>query len=205
LLQSRRQSGFTLIELLIVISVVGILVALLLPAVQAARGAARQMSCRNNLKQIGLALHNYESTFSSFPPTFCTTPLQNAQGTGASWSIHGRLLPFIEQGNAARRVDLDVDWHDQVATGVTFMHVPGYLCPGEPNDHYRMKDGKPYVAPHTYGFNLTYSAITSRSHHLGLVHIVLMDGSVRAVSDSMDLTVWRALGSRQGREVVGDY
>jgi len=96
------------------------------------------------------ALYNYESIRSSFPPTFCTTPLQNAAGTGASWSIHGRLLPYLEQGNAYDQIDLDVDWHQQVSTGVTIMRIPVFLCPSEPHDHPRTKSR---VAPHTYGFN----------------------------------------------------
>lgn len=150
---ARLRSGFTLIELLVSISIIGILVAVLLPAVQAARGSARQMSCRNNLKQIGIALHNYKTANSALPPTFCTMANENAAGIGASWSIHGRLLPYLEQGNAYDRVDLDLDWHRQVETGVTFLQVPVYMCPSEPNNHYRAKDGRPYVAPHTYGFN----------------------------------------------------
>ena len=108
---SRLRTGVTLAELVVVISVIGMLVALLLPAVQAARGAARRMSCGNNLKQIGLALHNYQTTYGCFPPTFCATPLQNTAGIGASWSIHGRLLPHLEQGNAYDRIDL-VSWGD---------------------------------------------------------------------------------------------
>jgi prepilin-type N-terminal cleavage/methylation domain-containing protein len=149
----RTRNGFTLIELLVVISIVGLLVALFLPAVQAARGAARRISCSNNLTQIGLALHNYQTIHGHFPPTFCTTTHENSASTGVSWSIHGRLLPHLEQGNAYDRIDLDVDWHAQLATGVTFLQVPVYLCPSEPNDHHRLKDGQPYVAPHTYGFN----------------------------------------------------
>jgi len=113
------RSGLTLVELLVAISMIGALVAMLIPAVQSARGAARQLSCGNRLRQIGLALHSYESTHACFPASFQTTPLENAQGTGASWSIHGRLLAFLELGSAAERVNLDVDWHQQVSSGVT--------------------------------------------------------------------------------------
>jgi len=163
---TRSQTGFTLVELLVSIGIIGVLAALLLPAVQASREAARNMACRNNLKQIGLALHNYQTANSSFPPTFCTTPLENATGTGASWSIHGRLLPYLEQSSAYGQVDLDVDWHQQVVTGVTAMRIPVFLCPSEPNDEYRLKNGHPYVSPHTYGFNfgtwLVYDPATGR-------------------------------------------
>lgn len=149
-----RRRGFTLIELLVAIAIIAILIALLLPAVQQAREAARRASCRNNFKQIGLALHNYVSSNRSLPPSFVTTPEKNAAGIGASWSIHGRLLPFLDQAGAVSKVNLDVDWHLQVASGITSFRVPGYLCPSEPNDYIRIRGGAPYVAPTTYGFNM---------------------------------------------------
>ena len=86
-----RTRGFTLIELLVVIAIIAVLIALLLPAVQAAREAARRTLCKNNLKQLGLALHNYESTHRVFPP--------GSLGYPFVWSPQAQLLPYIEQGN----------------------------------------------------------------------------------------------------------
>src|SRR4051794_32791391 len=98
---SRSRRGFTLIELLVVISIIGVLMALLLPAVQSVREAARRAQCVNNLKQIGLALHNYHSAIGSFPlggtltnTNYSTLPMFLGYNT---WSAHGQLLPYLEQ------------------------------------------------------------------------------------------------------------
>ncbi len=94
-MRHRTARGFTLIELLVVIAIIAVLIALLLPAVQAAREAARRSQCTNNLKQIGLAFHNYESTYGSFPPAVMYPPPTDNWGWGPSG--HLSLLPFIEQ------------------------------------------------------------------------------------------------------------
>jgi len=336
-----RRRGFTLVELLVVIAIIGILIALLLPAVQAAREAARRSSCKNNLKQIGLGLHNYLSANGSFPPSFCIRRGAVLTGNNGSWSIHGRLLPYLEQASAYDQVRLDIAWDAQLATGVPQMRIPTYLCPSDPNDTVRMKNGAPYIYPQTYGFNFgtwfvyhpatgqggdgafyvnsrtrpahirdglsntlaaaevkaftsyfrnssdpgaavpgsaadlaalagsaqfklgtdtnrntghtewcdgrvhhsgittvfapntyveylhsdgntydvdynsmqegksdsqpTYAAVTSRSYHPGGVNTVLMDGSVRFVSETINLVTWRALGTRGGGEVLGEF
>jgi len=148
----RKRPAFTLIELLVVIAIISVLMALLLPAVQQAREAARRISCRNNLKQIGIAIHNYESTFSMFPPSF--TARYGAEQRG-SWSVHGRILPFMEHQNAARLIVLGQDWHAQVDTGIPGMQIPSYLCASDSlADRVRTRDGKRYVHPQNYGFNM---------------------------------------------------
>ena len=108
--QSRIARGFTLIELLVVIAIIGVLIALLLPAVQSAREAARRAQCVNNLKQIGLALHNYEEAIGTFPPGYVSSidrtvldacdldqEKQNGVDLGTGWAWGSMILPFLEQ------------------------------------------------------------------------------------------------------------
>ncbi len=103
------KSGFTLVELLVVIAIIGVMVGLLLPAVQSAREASRRMSCSNNLKNIGLSLHNYHDTANKFPYGHMIRgphdgdPMSNAGGTGFGWATG--LLPYLEQGNQFDRFD----------------------------------------------------------------------------------------------------
>lgn len=324
----RRKPGFTLIELLVVIAIIAILIALLLPAVQQAREAARRLQCKNNLKQFGLALHNYQDSFSAFPPA-CVLRMNQASD---SFSVHARILPFVDQGSLQSLINFSASYtaqpqvaqtrvamylcpsevHDQANTTATFTHYPsnyavnfGTWFAWDPttgaigdgafgvNSRFRPADftdgmsnslgiaevktyqalirdgGAPNtagVAPPTsaadiltYGgtfdpilahtqwvngmlvqtgmttaftpnattpylngstsvdvdfvssrlgisaTNLTYGTLTARSYHTGIVHGLLMDGSVRAFNSSIDRGIWRALGTRANGEVTSEF
>ncbi len=147
-MRSPSRRGFTLIELLVVIAIIAILVGLLLPAVQQAREAARRTQCKNNLKQIGLALHNYLSTFSVFPPSYCI-----GSAKGGTWSIHARILPYLDQANAYNLADLNVGYGDppNSTNGITSQNLPSYRCPSEPNGAVSMST--PAYFPPNYAFN----------------------------------------------------
>src|SRR3954454_21148910 len=103
LYSAHRVRGFTLIELLVVIAIIAVLVALLLPAVQQAREAARRVQCKNNLKQMGLALHNYLDVYTCFPPLGCYPAA--AVGQWKTFSAQARLLPYLEQANLQNLID----------------------------------------------------------------------------------------------------
>jgi prepilin-type N-terminal cleavage/methylation domain-containing protein len=321
---SVSRKGFTLVELLVVIAIIGVLVGLLLPAVQASRESSRRSSCANNIKQVCLALHSYESSSKRFPP-FCVLPRTSSFDP---FSAQARLLPYLEQASAVNQVDFNAQSFTAYPL-VAQMRIAQYMCPSEINDRQRqtptivhyplnycfnegtwfiydpqtdtagdgafapnrrfkaseMSDGlsktlaiaecKAYqpslwdsnkpsatgaAAPatvadlaayfggtfdlnghtewvegdaHETGFTTTfqpnadvsytsggaaysvdlqssrdgestttptYAAVTARSYHPGLVVTAMMDGSVRAVSDNVDLAVWRSAGTRAGGE-----
>ena len=321
-----RRKAFTLIELMVVTGIISVLIALLLPAVQQARESARRTQCRNNLKQIGLALHNYLDSYGRFPPSMCLRP-----GTGnPEWSAQARLLPFVEQANLSNLINFQA--HQDAQPNVLTVRVAALICPSDINDHARVSEGseqyplsyvcnqgtwmvydptgvqkgvgsfhpnlglraadisdglsntlafseakmfQPLIvtAPdpgaaipgsasaisslaatatsfdpvdghsewsegmvHQGGFTTTlapntvvpyqsggatydidfntveegspgttYGAITARSYHGGFVHVMLMDGSGHAVSNNIDLTVWRAMSTRCGGEVGANF
>ena len=153
--RSTKNAGFTLIELLVVIAIIAILISLLLPAVQQAREAARRIQCKNNLKQIGLALHNYLDTHSAFPPAF-VSDVSTTNTPGGEWSIHARIMPYLEQSNLYQQADLSRSYEDPsgVNDGIAIQRMGAYICPSEVNDKQRTSSsGIAQHYPISYGYN----------------------------------------------------
>jgi prepilin-type N-terminal cleavage/methylation domain-containing protein/prepilin-type processing-associated H-X9-DG protein len=126
-----RRVGFTLIELLVVIAILAILIALLLPAVQKVREAAARISCGNNLKQIGLALHNYENARGRLPPGRLTGTTGDGEPAYSTWGIE--LLPYLEQANLQGRYDATQPQTAPVNVAVLQQRVKVYVCPTDVN------------------------------------------------------------------------
>ncbi|MDY0165471.1 MAG: DUF1559 domain-containing protein [Thermoguttaceae bacterium] len=133
----QESKGFTLVELLVVIAIIGILIALLLPAVQSAREAARRMQCSNNLKQIALAMHTYESAHRTFPIGLVATGRGMSQWPGHTVQI--QLLPFIEQAPLHDQYNYNVRLLDNPT--VIRTSVATFLCPSDGNNQYPAPPG----------------------------------------------------------------
>ncbi len=173
-----RRSGFTLVELLVVIAIIGILVGLLLPAVQAAREAARRMQCSNNLKQIGLAIHNYEGTTKRIPPGATFHGGTALTGVGPDARYHGPqnqrgsalfyLCPYIEQSTVYNQFDLawpidDARFPAAVNGGIMLrgLTIPTYICPSDTNPV--LSPGANQVQPANYHPSMGPTAAISNS------------------------------------------
>ncbi|RUL87124.1 DUF1559 domain-containing protein [Tautonia sociabilis] len=150
----RHRAAFTLIELLVVIAMIGVLIALLLPAVQSAREAARRAQCTNNLKQLGIALHAYHDAVGAFP-------LGRTIPSNASFSPMARILPFVEQATVASALNFDLPWTTTANQTATSTSLALLLCPSDPTavpdgwggTNYRSNEGTSVVM--WYGTNDT--------------------------------------------------
>ena len=148
------KSGFTLIELLVVIAIIAILIALLLPAVQQAREAARRTQCKNNLKQYGLALHNYHDTFGRF-----AIGGTNWAGNRIGWQ--GRILPYVDQAPLYNGIDFNgVNTFDQTISGnvLSRTRLPHLNCPSDPIGNGTMPSDRVQA---NYSGNLGNTVVTS--------------------------------------------
>ncbi|QDT89065.1 DUF1559 domain-containing protein [Gimesia algae] len=136
-LSRRAPHGFTLIELLVVIAIIAILIALLLPAVQQAREAARRSTCKNSLKQIGLALHNYHNAHGAYAPGYISRNITSSvnstteTGTGFAWGV--MLLPFLDQSPLYNQLNLNLDCTVSPNIGLADSAIPIFRCPSDTN------------------------------------------------------------------------
>src|SRR4051794_35166455 len=152
-----QRRAFTLIELLVVIAIIAVLIALLLPAVQAAREAARRIQCVNNLKQLGIALHNYESTHDQFPIGVYRVPatgLNLPNGYKAVFVVG--ILPFIEQGNLFSSYNMNLLFNVPDNATTRLSTIKAYQCPSDESQIFNQASGSTFVpmdAKGSYGLN----------------------------------------------------
>jgi len=183
--------AFTLVELLVVIAIIGVLVAILLPAVQAAREAARRTACTNNIRQVALAVANYESARRHYPTSFdwdFTTP------ETSSWSIQGKILPYLEEGAVYSYIDFRQSYNSARipdGTKLAAYSVAPYLCPSEPNNSVRKDStGAPEHFPLSYVVNLgTWEVLNPIERRGGDGAFTPARQGVKAFKDGMSKTL----------------
>lgn len=207
--RSRHDRGFTLIELLVVIAIIAILISLLLPAVQQSREAARRSQCKNNLKQLGLALHNYEGSLKTYPMTNAQNYLPNVQG----FSPQARLLPYMEQTNLQKLLDFtkpaftgpfnNLVPNPQFATAFA-TPVPFFLCPSDTAPAQSQGAGGIIYGGNNY--MMSYGSGTGANYDLrwrtdGIVY----ENSSARISDVVDGTSNTVFMSESVRSVGADF
>jgi prepilin-type N-terminal cleavage/methylation domain-containing protein/prepilin-type processing-associated H-X9-DG protein len=150
----RTRRGFTLVELLVVIAIIGILVALLLPAIQAAREAARRSQCKNNLKQLGLAVLNYESSKKHLPPSVEVNAKTMTGANNGGWGVHGHIHNYMEEQSVRNLVDVNRAWDLQMA--ISNLRISSFSCPSD-SLAAEVRDpggGRALLISTTYTFNM---------------------------------------------------
>ena len=195
--------GFTLVELLVVIAIIGILIALLLPAVQAAREAARRSQCSNNLKQIGLALQNYHDTFKVFPPgaLYDSSATSNGGDRISGWVL---ILPFMEAGTVHDLWDFNYGYDDAQNNAGKKEAVDGLFCPSKP----RPEKATSSIAYGDYALSSGTGNINSATTNYwrGMFHQNtncrfrdILDGTSNTIAAGEKCTEWTSLTSPQYR------
>ncbi len=237
---SLLKRGFTLIEILVVLAVIGVLIALLFPATRSARPAAKRSQCRNNLKHIGLAMHNYHDAHGAFPPAYTVDvngkPLH-------SWRT--LLLPYLDQQALYNRIDLTKPWDDPVNAEAFNTTLVALNCPSakygtnqtnymavvtsssilRPRSSCAIRDvtdgtsntllvvevdvdqAVPWMVPRDVdeAYFLHFGGKTTKTSHVGGIHILLADGTVRFLSENSPTDIRRAIMTIDGKETVGEY
>ena len=211
-----RRTGFTLVELLVVIAIIGVLIGLLLPAVQAARESARRMSCSNNLKNITLAMHNYESTYRQFPAGYrhqfgpAGSPLEDANVRGFAWGA--AILPQVEQTAVDGGINYEVPVFDIDNLEIRETFLPVYLCPSDTYSPDRFVIGDDSATPVERYAAASYAAnwgpatptinLDATPDQSDGVFYRNSDTRLRAIFDGLSNTL--AIGERHNGPIPGD-